>query len=70
MSDHKAVHDVRALVIRLLEDEQLEVKSQLSLITLNIKSHSEYAAETYSQSSISVTRRWLGDEQTYGSVII
>lgn len=27
MSDQKAVNDVRALVIRLLEDEQLEVKA-------------------------------------------
>ncbi len=27
MSDQKAVDDVRALVIRLLEDEQLEVKT-------------------------------------------
>lgn len=27
MSDKKAVNDVRALVIRLLEDEQLEVKT-------------------------------------------
>lgn len=29
MSDQKAVNDVRALVIKLLEDEQLEVKSQV-----------------------------------------
>lgn len=29
MSDKKAVSDVRALVIRLLEDEQLEVKSSV-----------------------------------------
>lgn len=34
MSDQKALNDVRALVIQLLEDEQLEVKSQLSLITV------------------------------------
>lgn len=29
MSDQKAVNDVRALVIRLLEDEQLEVKTTI-----------------------------------------
>lgn len=29
MSDQKAVNDVRALVIRLLEDEQLEVKANI-----------------------------------------
>lgn len=31
MSDQKSVDDVRALVVQLLEDEQLEVK-QLSLL--------------------------------------
>ena len=30
MSDQKAVNDVRALVIKLLEDEQLEVKKKKS----------------------------------------
>lgn len=29
MNDQKAVNDVRALVIRLLEDEQLEVKTSI-----------------------------------------
>lgn len=37
MSDQKAVNDVRALVIRLLEDEQLEVNWQLSqLFNMNV----------------------------------
>lgn len=45
MSDQKAVNDVRALVIKLLGDEQLEVKtsihSQLFVITENVKPKSE-----------------------------
>lgn len=32
MSDQSAVNDVRALVIRLLEDEQLEVKPSMHLV--------------------------------------
>lgn len=49
MSDQKAVNDVRALVIRLLEDEQLEVKTT---IHSQHRNHQKCKAEICSHSAI------------------
>lgn len=61
MSDQKAVNDVRALVIRLLEDEQLEVKSTIHLQLLNIKILKTVKLK-HCHSGIAVTGRWLKND--------